>query len=304
MKGIFYSIITAVLIAPVVLATFVYLNSLETRSGTLQVKALGDRLASFSASMNDDLPRATIIIAKNAIQFSITQIDLTGQPLDDANQRLAILMKNGTFYGNTTPQNFTYDSWVAQLKQKGELYGFATNVSLLDLNMTQLDSYTAGVNIRMLVNLTDKSGKMGLERTYIRTIEFSIEGFADPLYTLKTSGVLKRVITAPNETVHDVATLDRAVAGGSYMPSDGPTFLDRLEGRLTRSLQYPAGTGLETIVYLSDFQANGLAANSAASDVDYLYFSGASGCPVDGSGYGWLKLDDSHAAGYSVTVTC
>ncbi len=304
MKGIFYSIITAVLIIPVVLSTFVYLTSLEARSNTLQVKTLGDKLASFSTSVDNDLPRATIIIAKNAIQFSITQIDSTGQPLDDANQRLTILMKNGTFYGNATPQDFVYDSWIDQLTQKGRLYGFTTNVSLLDLNVTQLDSYNVGINIRMLVNLTDKSGMMRLERLYERTISIPISGFADPLYTLKTNGVLKRVIIPANPAINGLQSLDIAVSAGSYTASDGPTFLDRMEGKLTRSSQYPAGTGLETIVYLPDFQPNGLPVNSAASDVDYLYFSSAAGCPVTGSAHSWLKLDNNSAAKYNVAAAC
>ena len=154
------------------------------------------------------------------------------------------------------------------------------------------------------VNASNPSADMQLYRIFKATVPVSIEGLDDPLYTLKTNGVLKRAIKKPNITISGAQNFDVAVGQGFYMSSNqGAGFLDRLEGRLTPSGKYDSG-GLESIVYTPSLQANGIIVKPGQTDIDYLYFDSAAypGSPVNQSSYSWLRIDAQHAATYNITL--
>ncbi len=308
MRGIFYTTATVIFVAPIVLIITVYLASVQTSAGGLTTKALGDRLAGYASSVDNDIPRAMNIITRRSIQAAIVDMESTGQPMINAEERIVELMMNGTIYGNITnlsSQDFTLRSWSSELAAKGLVYGFRTNVTVISVVVRPYDTYRLGVNLRLFVNASDRAGTMKLERIYNTTVPVSIEGIIDPLYMLKTNGVFKVPVTAPNITVYGVAALDRAIAEKFYTPStNGPSFLDRLEGRLSISPKYAGMTniGLETIVNLPELQANGFAIKPDQSDVDYIYFDALeqTGSVVSGSSYAWLRLDAAHKSKYGV----
>ncbi|MCX6815973.1 MAG: hypothetical protein NT120_03930 [Candidatus Aenigmarchaeota archaeon] len=304
MKGIFYSVVTLLFLAPLILLMITYLNYAETTTSSFTTKALGDKMVSFSTSIDSDLPRASYIISKRAVDSAVVHVDTTGVPLDDAEVRLKELMTNGTLYGNLSTLDFTFNSWIIQLKQKGQSFGFNTSARLASLSIVPSDNYNLLVSVQLIVNVTDKTGTMRLDRLYGGSSVIPIGDFIDPLYTLKTNGIIKRTITIPNITVFGQQNLDYAVAKKFYMRStSGPSFLDRLEGRLTIGPKYQGITniGLETIVNLPELQANGLPVKQDQSAVDYLYFDTAmqSGTPVNSS-YSWLRLDAEHKVKFGV----
>jgi hypothetical protein len=308
MRGIFYSATAILFIVPILLFTFSYLNSSDAGSATLVTKTLGDKLASYTGSINEDLPRASDIIVGRAVETAITYVDVSGQPLDNAEARLQEIMINGTIGGNSTSQLFTFTEWVSQIRAKGNNFGFNTNVSVASITVRPLDSYRINVTVGIMVNVSDRSQKMRLYRIYYTQVPVSVVGMSDPLYTMKTNGLIKRIITAPNITVSGTANFDRAVDERFYMPSAaGPSFLDRLEGRTTIAGAYEnfTGIGLETVVDLPQLQANGLEIRGNQSAVDYIYFSAPAnqGYPVSGSDHAWLRMDSAHALTYNITIT-
>ena len=108
MKGIFYSAITILFVAPILVVAFVYVNSLDTYSKIDTSKTVGDKVASYSKSVNSDLPRAMKIISRRSIDTNLNYIDLTGVPLDNAEARISETIHNGTVFGNSTVvNNFT-----------------------------------------------------------------------------------------------------------------------------------------------------------------------------------------------------
>lgn len=96
---------------------------------------------------------------------------------------------------------------------------------------------------------------------------------------------------------------------------DGPSFFDRLDGRLELD---PNGTyvqqaeenfgnsdiGIETVINLDDLESHGLEPDMDASWVDYLYWQGEAGWDVDAvCGESTFKLDCQHAYFYTVDTS-
>ncbi|MBI5061050.1 MAG: hypothetical protein HZB67_01950 [Candidatus Aenigmarchaeota archaeon] len=309
-KGIFYSIITLLLLIPIVIYVISYLDMTGSQLGYSKTKMTGEKLSAFVSSIDDDLPRSLGIIGKQAIAVSIIYIDSNGEPLDDANRRITEVMMNNTIYGN--PANISRSTlldWAASTATKGSRYGFITNVSIRNLTITEYDSFHIMVGAEIIVNSTDSSGKMRLDKRYDERVQLSIEGFGDPLYTLNTNGLLSRTIKQTNLTMYGIDAVDTAVAQKLYMPNnDAPSFLDRLEGRLSTSDKYRSQTaniiGIETFVQTQELSSVGLPIKQSQSDIDHYYFSSSSytGSPVNGSAYSWLRLDSGHAAFYGVSL--
>jgi hypothetical protein len=307
MRGIFYSATVILFIVPILLFTFAYLNSSDAGSKTLVTKTMGEKLASYTNSINEDLPRASDIIAGRSLETAITYVDVSGQPLADAEEILREIMINGTIQGNSTGQFFTFSSWVSQIRTKGNNFGFNTNVTMSSIVVKPLDTYRINVTIGIMVNVSDRSQRMQLNRIYYTSIPISIDGFTDPLYTIKTNGLIKREINPPNITVSGLQNFDKATTDRFYMPSsEGASFLDRLEGRTTISDDYENFTniGLETIVDLPQLQANGLSVKTNQSAIDYMYFDsiGQPGYAVNNSIHAWLRVDANHATVYNITI--
>ena len=116
-----------------------------------------------------------------------------------------------------------------------------------------------------------------------------------------------------NTTCYQPSNASLYQTEGGY---DGPSFFDRLDGRLNlsekyrnQSLEYFNNSiiGLETIVspYLLD--ENGVKVKANVSWVDYLYWAGREGCEARGvceSDKFTLRLDDAHARVYNVGTNC
>jgi hypothetical protein len=302
MRGLFYSVIAILFIMPLVLLTISNIRFNGSEIEIAAVKVAGGKIASFSKSIDSDMPRALDIMAKRSVTQSVIWVEASGLPLNDSSSALSELITNGTIYGVMTDANFTVNSWTYQLSEKGKEYGFQTDIRLIGTRFHSLDSGHLGAELAISVNISSPSVGMSLFRVFNKTVPVSIEGFDDPLYTLNTNGILKRPVYfyEPDGTTQ----FDNAVDARYYMASSlGPSFLDRLEGRLANSGKYGGG-GMETIVFLPDLQANGITVKAGQSDIDYLYFdsSAHSGSNVQGSSHAWLKIDPVHAAIYNLTL--
>lgn len=295
--------IAILLIMPLVLIAISNINFNEAELDMAATRVSGEKLAAFTKSINDDMPRALEIMSKRALTEAVIRIENSGTPLADSSATLSELITNGTIEGQPTGTNFTVTIWTTLLAQKGQQYGFDTKVNVIGTRFYSMDSEHIAAEVSISVNTSNSNAKMGLYRIYNTTVAVPIEGLDDPLYTLKTNGILKRTVSFPNLTVSGYAPFDSAVTNEFYMPSSGPNFLDRMEGRLISSGKYGAG-GLETVVFLPDLQSNGLTVKNSQSVIDYLYFDSAvySGQTVVNSTYTWLKIDPVHAAIYNLTL--
>lgn len=304
MKAIFYSATVALFVIPLLLLSAVYLESMKSVSEEYTQKSVNDKLLSIAKSIDNDLPRAARIIGRRSLEANIQYIEINGIPLSDVEASMSEAMINGTVLGNiTTLDNFTLTRWASDLNEEFRIYGLDSNISVLSINITQEDSYNVIVGVIISVNITDSTGNTNLYRIYDTRFYISIAGVIDPLYLLETNGVFKRTIVQPSQTVYGVGAVDSATASKWYMESaNGPSLLDRMEGRLVNT--YGSGTGLETIVNLPDLQANGFTIKTDQVVFDYLYFDGVahSGQAVNNSAYTWLRFDADHASIYGVEL--
>jgi phosphohistidine swiveling domain-containing protein len=107
--------------------------------------------------------------------------------------------------------------------------------------------------------------------------------------------------------VWDLINLTTFVINKNYKPSaNGPSFLDRLEGKLNLSSRYRYG--LETIVDVkNELEAENLypLIYAQATCVDYLYWNKTNGDPVRNGNYDsiftWLRIDNSSKISYGVS---
>ena len=136
-----------------------------------------------------------------------------------------------------------------------------------------------------------------------------LEGLEDPLYMLSTNGFVKRTIQKANLTVYGSWAVDQTITSERYMATDdGPSFLDRMEGRTTNQEKYsgmsPEVIGLESFVNLQQISQVGIPVRENQSNIDHQYFNESTftGCMVLNTSYPWFKLDSFHNATYGVPI--
>jgi len=118
--------------------------------------------------------------------------------------------------------------------------------------------------------------------------------------------------SAINTTCYRVSNASLAVYGGY----DGPSFFDRLDGRLRLSEKYSNQSlarfnvthiGIETLVSPYELNWSGVDVNTNTSWVDYMYWNNTGGCNAQGicgpETY-MFRLDDAHARVYGVDTSC
>ncbi|MBN2518312.1 MAG: hypothetical protein JXB14_05685 [Candidatus Altiarchaeota archaeon] len=114
--------------------------------------------------------------------------------------------------------------------------------------------------------------------------------------------------------ISNVSQYSTSCPGEEY--PNGPSFFDRLDGRLNLSNKYEAQSsrffqnpyiGLETLVSPYELDERGISVNEESTWIDYLYWSNKTGCTVMGIcqvGDYKFKLDCEHAYRYRLDTDC
>ncbi len=307
MRGMFYSVIAILLLMPIVSYMIVYSGSAKAHNDGMIQKITGDKLASFSRSIDLDLRKSLNIYARRAIGNAVSYIDYNGTYLDDSNLRLKELFLNSTIFGSATPVNSSIYEWAGKIAEKGRETGFSVGIDVTSVEFVPYDSFNVMLQAVVTVNVTYSS--TNIYRVENESVKVSVLGYEDPLYTLNTNGLVKNIIAKSSFAITDVTYLDNATLSRIYVPSEsGASFLDRLEGRLAASDKYKAMSsntiGMESIVYQPELLAFGIDPRVSQSYVDYLYFNttATAGYRVNNSQVSWLRIDEAHASLYGVDL--
>lgn len=312
-KGIVYSLITFILILPILVFLTTYLETASSRDELASIKIRGIELSNFANSISQDVPRIFKITATRALISAVNEIDVNGTPMDDAQLRIRELMLNATIYGqnSTFMQGSSLNDWADRMVLQGRRYGLNTNITFIYLNVTPYDSFSLSFNILLAVNSSDSDHTVEIVKTYNQTYLLPLEGFEDLLYPLSTSGFVKRQIKRPTYSFTNLTNIDQAVLDESYTSSMvGASFLDRMENKTTIQAKYLGQSaniiGLESIINLQKISLVGIPLRQNQSSVDYIYFNATTvnGCAVTNSSYYWLRLNDSDATRYGVSIEC
>jgi len=278
-----------------------------TTSQNVATNIRTDELKYFSDSIEGDLSRFLQINGKRALVAVINLTTQNGTALDNAPLRLAEVIENGTLYGNQTfADQKNLSTWEKNITDIASRSGFDINLTVLYFNVTQNDSFSILFSTIVYLNVSDDTAKIGILKNISVSEAISIENIMDPLYQIKTNGTIFRTIkkspSIPFNKItvssSDMSNLTYDIKNYFYHNStEGPSFLDRLEGKITNNYQ---PYGLESFIYLQDFISADLTVNTLSSDLDYQYWKSNNGCLLNNSFqtdpvYHWFRICKNNA---------
>jgi len=199
MKGLLYSIMAALIVIPIFGIIFFH-SQIGQKNIDISIRA--NELKYFVDSIETDLQRFMEITGKRALISAVSNITVSGTPLDDAQLRLSELIENGTLRGAPSPLVDTnnLNTWKGKIDIIASNSGFYMVFKDIEMNVTQNDSFNILFEIRTLVNISDPNAKMGVLRNITAASIVSIEDLEDPIFPLNTLGRVFRVIRYYNFT--------------------------------------------------------------------------------------------------------
>jgi len=206
------------------------------------------------------------------------------------------LVMNATLEGvnQSAMENNTYPLWASRMVAQASAIGVTLAMSPGPFAIEQLSPWTVTGRTNLTIYIADAllNASWNVTRQVNGTIE--LEAFEDPVYRLGTSGRVTNLVRQTPITDFVSGTNVNnlmAHANESYYRAwtGAPSFLQRLEGKLTNSSPY----GIESLVNLQELSDAGLF-TSTKSVVDYIYFSSnnPSSCTVNGTP-SWFRMDGS-----------
>jgi hypothetical protein len=288
-KGMFFTIIVIVLISILILSYTLY-SQVETMSN-------------FIVSMEKDLSRQLYVSGFRSIFVIEKSILENGQFISDLNASTIELFINGSFHGipQTVMVGATFPDIVDSIKINSEKMGIDTSLSLISFEFLQTNPWSVEARAKILFEIKDNGNLAMWNKTETITTQILVEKFEDPLYSVSTNGWVSNNITRSSFTNfvsgNDITNLSAHALGSFYIASsDAPSFLDRLEGKMS-----PNVNGIESLVNLQKLSSQGLVIQDK-SVVDYIYFSSSNPSKQHILGMpSWFKLDNSHLDTYQVS---
>ncbi|NIO44690.1 MAG: hypothetical protein GTN36_04015 [Candidatus Aenigmarchaeota archaeon] len=193
MRGLLYSIMAALIIVPIFGIIFFH-SQIGQKNIDISIRA--HELKYFVDSIETDLQRFMEIVGKRALISAVSNITISGTPLDDAQLRLRELIENGTLKGNYSPlvDKDNLKRWEKNVSDIASNSGFDLSLKITETNVTQNSSFNILFEIKVLVNISDENAKMGILRNITAKSIVSIDGIEDPLFPLNTLGRVFKVI--------------------------------------------------------------------------------------------------------------
>ena len=312
MKGLIYTIIAVLIVASTITILVTYANLSRSLRRDMAEKIISDQLYSFERNIEGDVERVLSIVGKRALIASADHVVTTGNPLDDARKRIRELMENGTLYGVKSDfvRNNTIFNWTQAIERIANKTNFFLNLKIGPIEVKPVDSFHIMFKANLTVNLTERTGRIRIDRFFEKSAIVSIEGLEDPLPPLMTSGLYKQTIKACpyvyNHTFKDESgtwhldNLEEDAINGYYHASNlSASYLDRLEGSLRTSDKYQKLApgkliGLQFFVNLQKLSSLGIEVKENQTVIDYLYWDSAfhRGYQVNGMSLDWFRIDN------------
>jgi hypothetical protein len=194
MRGQFYSIIAIFVTIPIVFFISLYVASQGGESGVYE-KIVSDQIHQVERSVENDFGKAIVTSGKRAMIAGDDYVVMNGQPMSNAVSGMKELMENGTIYGNESMLmvNNTISNWIAKIIAVA--VNFDVNISYSGLQISGNNSFNLKASANINVSVADDLGIARVDRLnqYYEAL-VPIEGAEDPVFSLKTNGVITRSI--------------------------------------------------------------------------------------------------------------
>ncbi len=220
-KGFLYTVLGVFMLNLVILAVVVPLELDAGGSSTDRVNV--DETFYFSQSVRDDIGRAVDISSRRAM-VAVTNIVVNGgEPVTDADGKIAEAFLNGTIEGNDSDlmDETSFRDWIGKMEAEaaGEGYSINMSVELADLDVGMEEPFI--MSFDFIYDLAIADPDIGV--TFNRTDERfngagTIEGVDDPLIVLETAG--KRFTSYGRCSTADHASVEMTGAESEYNYTD------------------------------------------------------------------------------------
>ncbi len=249
-KGIFFTLITILLIIPLIYFITFHISYSKERVNDVLGRTRCERLYYFVEDVRKDMMRAMVIFGRRAAIYAISDVVTSGEGLEGyefncsvnceydgcgsiefretgAEAALAELMVCGTLHGEIVPymQNHTFPLWMDKMENAGEDTHFTMNLSLREIRVLPRDAWSFATISSLRMQIWDE-GELCFYEDSSEVIQSnsSIIGLEDPLYPLNTEGrVSKYIINCSTEIDQDVVAgcsrtnLSNGIASGTVL---------------------------------------------------------------------------------------
>ncbi|OYT26032.1 MAG: hypothetical protein B6U97_04540 [Candidatus Altiarchaeales archaeon ex4484_96] len=219
-KGVFFSLITIMLVIPLIYFITFHISYYEQRVDDVLGRTRCERLYYFVEDVKKDLKRAMVIFGRRAAIYAISEVVTSGNDLENyefncsnncalencndleyniigAEAAVVELMVCGTLYGETIPymENHTFPLWMDKMEQAGEDMHFNMNLTLREINVIPRDAFSFATLSTLRIRIWDES-----ELCFYQGISDDVQSntsileLEDPLYPLNTQGRVSRYI--------------------------------------------------------------------------------------------------------------
>ncbi|MFH1591720.1 MAG: hypothetical protein ABIC95_07405 [archaeon] len=298
-KGFAFTLM-AIIVVGLLIASVAYRERVMYKAQADRAGVRIEIMNEFVKNTQEDLIRATEIISFRTILSLEQYIVEAGIPLDDVELRFAELMLNGSVNNTIVSlmENSTLTNWTSKLSREASRMDASVRVHIRTITLNHIDPWNVEAHFNISTEIDDDKGAASWDVDNIFSVVVPIEGFEDPTIALNTLGRVSSQITRGNLSPYvDPATNDTTnllwFINGSYYRnnSQGPSFLDRMEGNLSASPH-----GIERLLNLQEFLIQDVEIEEF-SVVDWMYFRGINDTTYqiegvsDQTGYTWFVLD-------------
>ncbi|MCD6477752.1 MAG: hypothetical protein J7K87_01990 [Candidatus Aenigmarchaeota archaeon] len=188
-KGLFYSALVVIMLAPIIALTFTYSESMKGYGREIGSLVRIKSGFYFLDSITQDVDRSVDIIGKRCILECINHVTKEGVGLDSSEDAIKELFTNKTLNGEKAEiVNTTIYDWINRSKDIAKKRGFILNINITDLHISMYDSFHVLFSFNFTIELRDKDNVFSFEKSEIKNVPVSIEGMEDPIYLLRTNG--------------------------------------------------------------------------------------------------------------------
>jgi len=201
-KGIFYSILTIIILIPIIMLS---VNYSETLRGYGTDIGSNVRLKSglyFLDSVNEDFERAVKIVGRRSITACINNVIEEGKGLDSAEDSIIELFENKTLNGTPSEiMDYNIYDWINKSDAIAMKRGFILEREMKIVSVSMEDPWNVIFTIELNIKLKDKENLFSYEKNLTKEIPVSIEGLEDTLYILNTGGKITRKIAKQEDNL-------------------------------------------------------------------------------------------------------
>lgn len=212
-KGIFYSILTIIIMVPLLTLSSTYSEALRGYGTDIGSNVRMKSGLYFLNSVNEDFDRAVEIIGRRSMTACINKVIIDGNGLSSAENSILELFENSTLDGVPSDMvDYTIYEWMNKSDVMAGKRGFVLEREIRSIGISMEDPWNVMLTIDLRMKLGDKENLFYYEKNETRKVPVSIDGLEDPIYILNTGG---RVTRKVDKSVASPTSLITSGSGGN-----------------------------------------------------------------------------------------